>query len=116
MALTDKARIHPSDPGHPEICTIFSYHKAFSEEDLIKTTKYECKNGKIGCVQCKNNLFMRIKALIESMNEKREYYKKHVPEIWDILLSGTRKAKTVAEATLREVRSHMKLDYLDYFE
>jgi tryptophanyl-tRNA synthetase len=111
-ALTDKSRIHPTDLGHPEICTIFSYHKTFSNSELIKNTEYECRNGKIGCVQCKNNLFGTIKTIIEPMNEKRQYYKDHKSEVWDIIFTGTKKAKKIAEETLIEVKSNMKLNYL----
>lgn len=110
-ALTDKNRIHPTDKGNPEICTIFSYHKAFSGEILIKETEYNCKNGKIGCVKCKENLFEVIKALIEPMNEKRAYYLKNKDEIWDILFTGTKKAKIIASETIKEAKESIKILY-----
>ncbi|GAI26773.1 unnamed protein product, partial [marine sediment metagenome] len=30
-AVTDPARIHTIDKGHPEICNIFHYHKSFNK-------------------------------------------------------------------------------------
>jgi tryptophanyl-tRNA synthetase len=110
-ALTDKNRIHPTDKGNPEICTIYSYHKAFSNDTLIKETEYDCKNGKIGCVKCKENLFEVIKALLEPMNERRAYYLKNKDEIWDILFAGTKKAKITASETIKEVKESMKILY-----
>ena len=110
-ALTDKNRIHPTDKGNPEICTIYSYHKAFSNDTLIKETEYDCKNGKIGCVKCKENLFEVIKALLEPMNERRAYYLKNKDEIWDILFTGTKKAKITASETIKEVKESMKILY-----
>ena len=110
-ALTDKNRIHPTDKGNPEICTIYSYHKAFSNDTLIKETEYNCKNGKIGCVKCKENLFGVIKALLEPMNERRAYYLKNKDEIWDILFAGTKKAKITASETIKEVKESMKILY-----
>ncbi len=110
-ALTDKSRIHTSDPGHPDICTIFSYHKTFSNDDLTKNTENDCINGSIGCVQCKNNLFESIKNILVPMNEKRQYYKERPSEIWDILLTGTNKAKKIAGETLKEVKNNMKINY-----
>jgi len=42
-ALTDKNRIHPTDKGNPKVCTVYSYHEAFSDEALVKETKYNCR-------------------------------------------------------------------------
>ena len=110
-ALTDKNRIHPTDKGDPEICTIYSYHKAFSNDTMIKETEYNCKNGKIGCVKCKENLFEVIKKLLEPMNERRAYYLKNKDEIWDIMFAGTKKAKIIASETIKEVKESMKILY-----
>ncbi len=110
-ALTDKSRIHPSDPGHPDICTIFSYHKTFSESSLTKNIEHDCIAGSIGCVQCKNNLHESIKNILIPMNEKRQYYKERASEVWDILFAGTNKAKKIASETLKEIKENMKIDY-----
>ncbi|MHB1545138.1 MAG: tryptophan--tRNA ligase [bacterium] len=110
-ALTDKNRIHPTDKGNPDICTIYSYHKAFSDENLIKETEYNCRNGKIGCIKCKDNLFTVIKNLLEPMNERRAYYLKNKDEIWDILFTGTKKAEIIASETGKEVKESMKILY-----
>ncbi len=110
-ALTDKNRIHPSDKGNPEICTIYSYHMAFSNENLVEETEYNCRNGKIGCVKCKDNLFSVIKNLLEPMNERRAYYLKNTDEIWDILIAGTKKAEKIASEVIKEVKDSMKILY-----
>lgn len=110
-ALTDKNRIHPTDKGNPDICTIYAYHGAFSEEIMIKETEYNCKNGKIGCVKCKDNLLNVVKKLLEPMNEKRAYYLTKKDEVWDILLTGTGKARLIASETINEVKESMKISY-----
>lgn len=51
-AITDPARIHPTDKGHPEICNVFHYHKAFNKDE-VKEIENKCKNAEIGCVACK---------------------------------------------------------------
>jgi nucleotide-binding universal stress UspA family protein len=53
----------------------------------------------------------QIKNILIPMNEKRQYYKERASEIWDILLTGTNKAKKIAEETLREVKNNMKINY-----
>lgn len=110
-AITDKNRIHPTDKGNPDICTIFSYHKAFSGGDLIKETEYNCKNGKIGCVKCKENLFGVLKSLLEPMNERRNHYLKNKDEVWDILFDGTKKSRIIASETIKEVKNSMEILY-----
>ncbi len=54
IAITDPARIHPTDIGHPNICNIFQYYKTFNPEEC-KEIEDNCKKGKIGCVACKKN-------------------------------------------------------------
>ncbi len=110
-ALTDKNRIHPTDKGNPKVCTVYSYHEAFSDEALVKETKYNCEKGKIGCVQCKENLLIVLKRILEPMNERRSYYLNNKDEIWDILLTGTGKAKIISTEIIKEVRESMKISY-----
>ncbi len=112
-ALTDKNRIHPTDKGNPYICTIFKYHTAFSSETLIKETEANCKNGKIGCVQCKDNVFGSIKNILEPMYEKRAYYSNNKDEVWDVLYEGTKKARLIAEQTINEAKKSMRIIYGD---
>lgn len=52
--VTDPARIRKNDPGHPEVCTVFAYHKIFSE-DTVDEIEINCREGKIGCVECKRS-------------------------------------------------------------
>jgi tryptophanyl-tRNA synthetase len=109
-ALTDPARIHPSDPGHPEVCVVFTYHKAFNRENIIEIAE-DCRKGKIGCVECKKKLAKRLKEIFGPIREKRLSYERNLDLVMDILLTGTKKAKQVAEKTLDEVRQAMRLKY-----
>lgn len=112
MALTDPARIHPSDPGHPEICTVFTYHKAFNIASL-KEVAEDCRQGRIGCVECKKNLSKKLEEVLEPIREKRIFYEKNRKTVEDILLEGTKRAKEEAAKTLAEVQEAMKLRYFD---
>jgi len=56
--ITDPARIRKDDPGHPEVCTVFSFHKVFNENEVPEIEQH-CRGGKIGCVQCKKNLLTK---------------------------------------------------------
>ncbi|MHA1355501.1 MAG: tryptophan--tRNA ligase, partial [Candidatus Heimdallarchaeota archaeon] len=60
--------------GQPEICRVFDLYKFFfmeNEKDLTKRKK-ECKNGKILCGECKQDLFSRAFVFIEKHQEKKE--------------------------------------------
>ncbi len=109
-AVTDPARIRKDDPGHPEVCTVFSYHKEFSPE-FIGELEPECRAGQIGCVDCKKRLAASINTLLEPIREKRAYYDTHIDEIYDILLCGTKRAVEEGANTLDEVKTAMKINY-----
>jgi tryptophanyl-tRNA synthetase len=109
-AVTDPARIHKNDPGHPEICTVFAYHNVFNRS-AVEQIEADCRRGTIGCVDCKKKLIGCLDALLEPMRERRAQYAQHPDLVKDILLDGTRKAHAVAQETMREVREAMGLNY-----
>ncbi|MDD3364694.1 MAG: tryptophan--tRNA ligase, partial [Syntrophomonas sp.] len=43
-AVTDPARIHKTDPGHPEVCTVYEYHKVFNQLE-VEQIEGECRRG-----------------------------------------------------------------------
>lgn len=110
-AKTDPARIHKTDPGHPEICPIYAYHQAFRAKEAVDEIYEGCTKGKMGCVACKEKIAQSIHLLLEPMRERRVEYENHLERIDEILLSGTNKARQVAKQTMEEVREAMQLDY-----
>lgn len=109
-AVTDPARIRATDPGHPDICTVFHYHQAFAKE-VIPEIEDSCKKGGIGCVACKKRLADTINALLEPMRERRAKYEANPKLVDEILMAGTERARAVAKETLAQVREAMKINY-----
>jgi len=109
--VTDPARIHKTDPGHPEVCSVFSYHKLFSEDQLAEI-EHDCRNGEIGCVACKKKLADNIAGLMTPIYEKRQEWLKRTDDIKDIIIEGNKKARMKAEETMAEVRRVMKIDWI----
>ncbi len=109
-AVTDPARIHPTDLGHPDICTIYAYHKAFNKDFVIELTEV-CKAGKIGCVACKNKLINALNAFLEPIRKKRMKFENSPNLVDKILKEGTKKAQKVAQETINEVREVMHMNY-----
>jgi tryptophanyl-tRNA synthetase len=108
-AVTDPARIHKTDPGHPEVCTVYEYQRVFNPEE-VQEIENDCRQGHIGCVNCKKKLSEKINQLLEPMRERREKYKND--SIREILMEGTKKAHRTALDTMEEVREAMGINYL----
>ena len=111
-AITDPARIHPTDPGHPDICTIFSYQQVFNQDEVAEIEEV-CKAGRIGCVACKKKLAAVIDSLLEPMRERRKKWEKEPGLIDQILIDGTKRARAVAQETMDQVKEVMHLDYFE---
>lgn len=109
-AVTDPARIRRDDPGHPEICPIYSYHRAFRAESA-GAIEEACRSGNIGCTECKRCLTHDMNLLLEPMRERRAFYVSRPNDVEDILRAGNRRARELAQGTLAEVRDAMGMNY-----
>lgn len=109
-AVTDPARIHKTDPGHPEVCTVYEYQRVFNPEEVAEIEN-DCRLGHIGCVNCKKKLSEKINQLLEPMRERREKYNNE--SIREILMEGTKRAHRTALNTMAEVREAMGINYLE---
>lgn len=107
-AVTDPQKIRKGDPGRPEICLVFSYHKKFNPDEIPEIEK-GCRSGELGCFDCKMNCASKISSLLEPIIEKRKYYENNMNEVKDILLDGEKKGRAEAQKTMAEVREKMKM-------
>ncbi|SMB98450.1 tryptophanyl-tRNA synthetase [Thermanaeromonas toyohensis ToBE] len=106
LMVTDPARIHKTDPGHPEVCVVHTYHEIFNPEELEETRK-SCRAGTIGCVPCKARLAEKINAYLEPVRERREKFLHNPGILEDILAQGSARARAIAQRTMDEVRAAM---------
>ena len=112
QAKTDTNKIKKDDPADPDVCMVYYYHKLL-ENDNLNTVCSECKNGTRGCVDCKKELIEKMEEFLKPIREKRSYYLSH-PEIVDnVLINGTKKAKEVAETTMKKVKESIKINYFE---
>lgn len=107
-AVTDPLKIRKGDPGRPEICLVFSYHKKFTPDE-VNEIEVNCRSGALGCVDCKMKCAGNISNFLEPIIEKRKYFENHKDELTDILQDGEKRAKFVAEKTMDEVHTKMNL-------
>ena len=106
-AVTDPQKIRRHDPGRPEICLIFAYHKKFNPEE-VPQIEADCRSGALGCVDCKLNCSQKISTFLEPIISKRKYYEENMKEVLDILDDGEKRGKAVAMETMNEVHEKMK--------
>ena len=107
-AVTDPARRYRSDPGHPEICNIFSLHKFFTP-DRVDEIASDCRNAKIGCVECKKLLAVNIASNLEPFREKKAALAAKPNYVTEVLADGATRAEAIAKETITEVKQRMKL-------
>jgi len=109
--ITDPSKIRKNDPGHPDICSVFTYYGYFDKENE-ENVKEECENGERGCVQCKKEIALKIYDMFEGYRNKKADLEKDKDIIWDILKEGNKKAEKFTKETIDGVKKLMGLDYI----
>lgn len=107
--ITDPQRKRRKDPGDPDVCNVFSFHKLYSTHDQIAMVDRECRQAGIGCVECKELMAGNLIAFLLPYREKRLYYLSHGERVADILDEGVKKARTIASQTMKEVRDAIRI-------
>jgi tryptophanyl-tRNA synthetase len=100
VAKTDPQRVRRNDPGDPDVCLVFDYHKALSEDSVVQQINAECRAGTIGCIDCKKMCAESIERLLQPMRERRA---KLDDEMIDAIIEkGNAAAKSEAAATMEK--------------
>ncbi len=103
--MTDPARVRRTDPGNPDVCPVFCYHKLFSAQETIDRVNRECRTAEIGCVDCKKLMADALVKWIEPIQAKRRDLESHPQRVWDILDEGSKHARRIARRTMKRVRN-----------
>lgn len=106
--VTDPARVRREDPGTPELCTVYGYHKLYSSAEDIAWVEQGCRTAGIGCGDCKARLFANIESKTQGPREKKKELLNNPKLLDSIIDAGCEKARAEAQKTLQRVRSHMK--------
>lgn len=106
MMLTDPGRARRNDPGNPEICPVYTFHRAFNG-DYIERVAEDCRSARMGCVECKERLARKLISFLEPIYRKRLELEGWPAYLEKVLEHGARMARRVAGATIEEVRGAM---------
>jgi tryptophanyl-tRNA synthetase len=108
-AFTDPQRLRRSDPGRPEICNIYTMHKALSTPEQVDLTYKECTTAQRGCVDCKQILMESFERELVPLRIRRAELETRPEYARAALGDGAAKARRIAQETMREVRGAMGL-------
>jgi tryptophanyl-tRNA synthetase len=104
VMMTDPARKRRTDPGNPDVCPVFTWHKLFSTPETIAWSDQGCRTAGIGCIECKAAMADGLIRWIEPIRARRRAYEAEPQKVRDILDEGSAKARKVAKRTMRRVR------------
>ncbi len=106
VMVTDPARKRRTDPGNPDVCPVYDWHKLFSAEEpgRLEWVRQGCTTAGIGCIECKAAMAENLIKWIAPVRERRVDYEKHPKRVLEILDAGSKKARTVAQGTMERVR------------
>ncbi len=107
--ITDPQRARRTDPGNPDICNVFSFHRLYSDQQTVQSIYQECRKAQIGCVECKQMMAENLIMVLEPVREKRAYYEAHPDTVREVIEDGDQKARVVARETMVQVREAVKI-------
>ncbi|MDP8998657.1 MAG: tryptophan--tRNA ligase [Myxococcota bacterium] len=108
-AFTDPQRLRRTDPGRPEVCNIYTMHKAISTREEVDLTYAECTTAQRGCIDCKRILLSNFDRELVPLRTKRAEIEAQPQRVRDALVDGAGRARMIARQTLRVVRESMGL-------
>lgn len=104
VMVTDPARKRRTDPGNPDVCPVYDWHKLFSPPETLKWSAEGCRSAGIGCIECKAAMADNLIKWIAPVRARREEYAAHPEKVLRILDDGSVKAREVAQKTMARVR------------
>lgn len=104
VMVTDPARKRRTDPGNPDVCPVYDWHKLFSTKETLEWAAHGCRTAGIGCIECKARMADHLIAWITPVRERRVEYEKNPKRVLEILDDGSKRARKVAQGTMERVR------------
>jgi tryptophanyl-tRNA synthetase len=106
VMVTDPARKRRSDPGDPDKCPVYDWHKLFSagEPGRLEWVQKGCRTAGIGCIECKAAMANNLIKWITPVRERRVEYEKNPKRVLEVIDEGSKRARAVAVKTMERVR------------
>ncbi len=107
--MTDPRRVRRTDPGEPEDCPAFRLHRIYCTPEEIDYVTRGCRTAGIGCLECKKIMIRHVVEDLSPIAERRRQLEAEPERVQETLQRGRERAETVAESTMKEVRSAVGL-------
>lgn len=107
--VTDPARVRRTDPGNPDVCPVYDFHKIYSSSAVIELVNRECRSAEIGCIDCKKLAADAMVIKLTPIWDARTQFSNDPKQVVDIIETGADHAKKVSHQTLDEVKEAMKI-------
>jgi tryptophanyl-tRNA synthetase len=104
VMMTDPARKRRIDPGNPDVCPVYDWHKLFSPQETLNWSAHGCRTAGIGCIECKAAMADNLIKWITPVRERRLQHEQNPEQVLQILDEGRAKARQSAKQTMERVR------------
>jgi len=106
VMVTDPARKRRTDPGNPDVCPVYDWHKLFSagEPGRLEWVRQGCTTAGIGCIECKAAMAENLIKWIAPVRERRVEYEKRPGRVLEMIDEGSKRARVEAKKTMERVR------------
>ncbi len=108
---TDPARVKRTDPGDPDKCPVWQFHKVYSDEEVKSWVQTGCKTAGIGCIECKRPVIDAVTNELASIQSSIKDYESDLGSVKRIVSEGSENAREQAAKTLEEIKEAMNIDY-----
>ena len=108
-AATDPQRIRKKDPGDPDLCNLFTIHKAFSPSELLPQIARQCRGAEIGCIECKKTLYDNMMAELGPSQQRAAELEQRPEDVLAVLQTGAGRCEKIAHEVMGEVRKKVGL-------
>ncbi|OPX19722.1 MAG: tryptophan--tRNA ligase [Desulfobacca sp. 4484_104] len=109
LMVTDTMRPRKKDPGDPDRCLAFPYHRLYLPPETLDRITAECRSATLGCVECKKILAEALVEYLAPIRQRRRDYLEHPKKVQAIIEDGNARARTQAQQTMAEVREAVKI-------
>ncbi|HEY4732535.1 MAG TPA: tryptophan--tRNA ligase [Gammaproteobacteria bacterium] len=106
---TDPARVRRADPGDPDKCPVWPFHRIYSTVAIQAWVMEGCRNAGIGCIECKQPVIDAVLVEQAPIRERAVEFVKNPNLVRNIIAKGCEEAQEVARETMIEVRQAMGL-------
>ena len=109
MMVTDTLRPRKKDPGEPDRCLAFPYHRLYLSPEILSRIVAGCRAATLGCVDCKKMLAEALVERLAPIQERRHYYLEWPDEVRAVIDDGNARARAQAQQTMSEVREAVRI-------